>query len=187
MKKLLVQILLLLFLAPAILFGADSTTFTPGDVEAKSISGVPIGGVVAWRSDQVPDGWLECNGQGTDDYPELAALVGSTVPDLRGEFIRGWSHGKTGADSERVIGSSQGDAMRNITGSWTGHRLSMNIASTTGVLGQVPTTRKVEGPDETSGKYIISNTINIDASRQVPTAEENRPRNVALMYIIRAE
>jgi hypothetical protein len=186
-KKLLIQVFILLFLMPAVLFGADSTTFTPGDVEAKTISGVPIGGVVAWKSNQVPDGWLECDGQSTAGYPELAALVGSTVPDLRGEFIRGWSHGKSGIDSGRTIGSAQGDAMRNITGSWTGHRLSMNIASASGVLGQVPTTKKVEGPDETDGKYIISNTINIDASRQVPTADENRPRNVALMYIIRAE
>ena len=36
-----------------------------------------------------PDGWLECNGQSTASYPALAALIGPSVPDLRGVFIRG--------------------------------------------------------------------------------------------------
>ena len=187
MRNFFILCILLLVLFPSALFGGDSTDFVPGTVDAKTSSGVPIGGVIPWTSQAVPDGWLECNGQSTAGYPELEALVGSAVPDLRGEFIRGWSHGKAGVDSARSIGSSQGDAIRNITGTWTGQRLCMGVASASGVMGQVATKRKVVAPDDSSGRYIISNTINIDVSRQVPTAEENRPRNVALMYIIRAE
>ncbi len=38
----------------------------------------------------------------------MAAIVGATVPDLRGEFIRGWSHDKVGTpDAGRMFGSWQ--------------------------------------------------------------------------------
>ena len=67
---------------------------------------VPVGIVQMFAGSTAPDGWLECNGQSTSAYPALAAIVGATVPDLRGEFVRGWSNGSS-VDSGRSILSTQ--------------------------------------------------------------------------------
>ena len=40
------------------------------------------------------------------------------LPDLRGEFVRGWDHAR-GADVGRTLGSTQTDAIREITGTVT--------------------------------------------------------------------
>ncbi|WP_071595819.1 phage tail protein [Anaeromusa acidaminophila] len=53
-----------------------------------------------------PEGFIECNGQSTAGYPALATITGSTVPDLRGQFIRGWSH-NTSLDNGRTFASFQ--------------------------------------------------------------------------------
>lgn len=165
MKKHLVQVFILLALMPAVLFGADSTTFNPGAVEAHTVSGVPVGGVIAWKSTQVPDGWLECNGQSTADYPKLTAVVGSAVPDLRGEFIRGWSNGKMEVDGERTLGSWQEDMFKAHSHSLTGF-----------------------GNDDNGGNYVVGGRDRWQTRQTDSTGgTETRPRNVALMYIIRAE
>jgi len=56
----------------------------------------PIGAIVAWHRDMtgvpdLPDGWLECNGQVVDD--EASPLYRQTLPNLNGEkrFLRGGS------------------------------------------------------------------------------------------------
>ncbi len=60
--------------------------------------GVPIGSIQAWMFPTAPAGWLICDGRTIDPtlYPELAALMQAsygvnTLPDLRGEFLRGIS------------------------------------------------------------------------------------------------
>ena len=53
---------------------------------ATTVSTVPTGSVTAFAGSTAPDGWLECNGQATTGYDALAAVVGTNVPDLRGEF-----------------------------------------------------------------------------------------------------
>lgn len=61
-------------------------------------------------------------------YPGLAAvfLLGN-LPDLRGEFIRGWDDGR-GIDAGREILSAQGDAIRNITGTFGNGQTEANAA-----------------------------------------------------------
>ncbi|STE68379.1 phage tail fiber protein [Escherichia coli] len=81
-------------------------------------SALPVGVPVPWPSATPPTGWLKCNGAAfsAEEYPELAkAYPTNKLPDLRGEFIRGWDDGR-GVDSGRTILNSQGDAIRNITG-----------------------------------------------------------------------
>ena len=50
-----------------------------------------------------PAGWLICDGQSTNSYGALAAVVGQYVPDLRDKFIVGagstYSVGNTGGES----------------------------------------------------------------------------------------
>lgn len=55
-------------------------------------SGVPVGTIIAWPGTNPPtEGgtWLLCNGQSTASYPQLKAIVGSTVPNLNGRFLEG--------------------------------------------------------------------------------------------------
>ena len=79
---------------------------------------VPTGAVFHFVSNSVPAGYLKCNGDTipngsgtvqsvTADFSALYALVGATLPDLRGEFIRGFDDGR-GVDSGRGLGTSQG-------------------------------------------------------------------------------
>lgn len=151
---------------------------------------VPIGTVVPWPGQTPPKGWLECNGQvfNTTNNPKMYGVLGrNTVPDYRGLFLRGWSHG-SGAfdpDANRGLGSVQGDAIRNITGyfpadigqsSWIGRYVGGafydNGALTSGDTG---------GQSNEVRKYVF------DASRVVPVAAENRPKNIAVMYIIKSD
>ncbi|EFA9239672.1 TPA: phage tail protein, partial [Escherichia coli] len=77
-------------------------------------SALPVGVPVPWPSATPPTGWLKCNGAAfsAEEYPELAkAYPTNKLPDLRGEFIRGWDDGR-GIDTNRSLLSSQGDTIR---------------------------------------------------------------------------
>ncbi|HCD2469271.1 TPA: phage tail protein [Escherichia coli] len=72
-------------------------------------SALPVGVPVPWPSATLPTGWLKCNGAAfsAEEYPELAkAYPTNILPDLRGEFIRGWDDGR-GVDSSRTLLSWQ--------------------------------------------------------------------------------
>ena len=72
-------------------------------------SALPVGVPVPWPSATPPTGWLKCNGAAfsAEEYPELAkAYPTNKLPDLRGEFIRGWDDGR-GVDSSRGLLTSQ--------------------------------------------------------------------------------
>ncbi|GAB7217378.1 hypothetical protein OS42_39910 [Dickeya oryzae] len=140
-----------------------------------------------WPQATAPAGWLKCNGQSFDKsvYPRLAQVYPSGVlPDLRGEFIRGWDDGR-GVDSNRSLLSLQGDAIRNIVGDISSvYRPATNISHGSlaiSTYGSSPAKIGTIGADP--GDNV---TINFDASRVVPTANENRPRNIAFNYIVRA-
>ncbi|MDI0802618.1 tail fiber protein, partial [Escherichia coli] len=72
-------------------------------------SALPVGVPVPWPSATPPTGWLKCNGAAfsAEEYPELAkAYPTNKLPDLRGEFIRGWDDGR-GVDSGRTLLTNQ--------------------------------------------------------------------------------
>lgn len=72
-------------------------------------SALPIGVPVPFPQATPPAGWILCRGQSftADQYPRLALVYpGLVLPDLRGEFIRGWDDAR-GADSGREILTSQ--------------------------------------------------------------------------------
>lgn len=87
---------------PLTVHAADATSFNPTTVKvtAKPISSIPVGTIISWpvaqnpADWQNPDGsynWLECNGQNFSQaaYPELFAVLGGQVPDLRGRVTWG--------------------------------------------------------------------------------------------------
>lgn len=148
----------------------------------------PAGSVTAFAGSIVPTGWLKCNGAAVSrtTYAALFGAIGVTygngdgistfnLPDLRGEFIRGWDNDR-GIDAGRALGSAQGDAIRNISGDF----IASDDNGATGVFLVTDT-----GVGTESGGTAASKTVNFDASRVVPTASENRPRNIAMMYIIK--
>ncbi len=163
-------------------------------------SALPVGVPVPWPSATPPTGWLKCNGAAfsAEEYPELAkAYPTNKLPDLRGEFIRGWDEGR-GMDTGRAILSAQGDAIRNIygefktvntenysiwesVGSFKGAVVPLNPSTNNSYFSLIRSmvTERTDGA-------VYPKVIGLDASRIVPTANENRPRNIAFNYIVRA-
>ncbi|EOW5653539.1 phage tail protein [Escherichia coli H32] len=151
-------------------------------------SALPVGVPVPWPSATPPTGWLKCNGApfSAEEYPKLAKVYPTNeLPDLRGEFIRGWDDGR-GIDAGREILSAQGDAIRNITGTvgWYGDGLLSNVS---GVFsGRDRVNQRTVATDSTVDTNLKYASAYFDASTKVPTATENRPRNIAFNFIVRA-
>ena len=152
----------------------------------KQSVGVPIGTILAWPSHTLPiDGgtWLLCNGQSCTAYPELVKVLGkSTVPNYQGIFLRGngsqiSTHYGSVTHSSAALGVLQGDAIRNITGTVGGN---MRPTHGSGVFYLVS-----NGPqgNKTSNDGAI---FGFDTSRVVPTANEIRPVNRSVNWIIKA-
>jgi len=142
------------------------------DIQAQ----LPIGAIIAFSNAKLPLGWIECNGQATTAYPLLAAVAGATVPDLRGEFIRGFDNGK-GTDTGRVLGSSQADAFES-----HGHNTNMRsseIGGSADATGAYITPHALVGARGADSSNITDTTI-VDSFG----GTETRPLNVALIYII---
>lgn len=109
------------------------------------------------------------------------------LPDRRGEFLRAWDHGR-GVDAGRQLGSAQGDAIRNIKGQFQADDEVGVVTRSFGndLMGAFRSERNHsngKGHDSNGGGGDI---VSFDASRVVPTASENRPRNIALMLCIKA-
>lgn len=160
-----------------------------------------VGEVAYFARTTPPSGWLKANGAAVSrtTYAALFAAIGTTfgagdgrttfnLPDLRGEFIRGLDDGRN-IDRGRRLGTAQGDAIRNITGKLDGSAMGSGnqvlegkmIAS--GAIGTTYQQRQWSGDQGGWGEQSVS--FDFDASRVVPTANENRPRNVALLACIK--
>ena len=158
-------------------------------------SALPVGVPVPWPSATPPTGWLKCNGAAfsAEEYPELAkAYPTNKLPDLRGEFIRGWDD-ERGVDSGRTLLSAQGDAIRNITGGFGQLRVNseinaiVDVQSVSGAFyGGTSVRNNINVSMTYANDRIIRQDVHFSAANVVPTANENRPRNIAFNYIVRA-
>lgn len=169
---------------------AGRTTAGTGAIEALTVGanltllagvlsaagGTPAGAVATFATNAAPAGWLKANGAlvSRTTYSSLFSVIGTTfgvgdgsttfgLPDLRGEFIRGWDDGR-GVDSGRVFGSAQAGEIQSHTHStptYAGYVNGGQIAGTAngGYFGNQATTA-------TGGA-------------------ETRPRNVALLACIK--
>lgn len=155
-------------------------------------SAIPVGVPVPYPLAVPPTGWMKCNGSSFNlaSYPDLAAVFPSGVlPDLRGEFIRGWDDGK-GADAGRALLSAQLDALQNITGAFSSNDNNTQVGTLgalTGVFAGDTSINRVPvwtGTAVTVGSRYAAATF--DASRVARTATETRSRNIAFNYIVRA-
>lgn len=151
---------------------------------------VPVGTLIYVDDTVAPPGFLKRNGANISrtTYAALFAKLGTRhgagdgvttfgVGDDRGEFLRGWDDGR-GVDVGRTLGSAQGDAIRNITGTFDAN-VNDGDSYKTGAFR-----RKASGSTGGDGKS-GGGITDFDASRVVPTANENRPRNKSYLVCIK--
>lgn len=155
-----------------------------------------IGSPFPWPHAQMPNElfasmsgmvFLKSNGASFSSslYPKLALTYpGSVLPDLRGEFIRGWDDGR-GVDSGRAILSMQGH-------SFASH--AHNVPAFDAYNSSVFTPNDKQGDrllstdnsvtDPSSSGY--NGAVNSKYATTTSGGAETRPRNVAYNYIVRA-
>ena len=162
----------------------------------ENVGGVPAGAVNAFAHSSVPSGWFECNGAAVSrsTYATLFAAISTTwgtgngsttfnLPDLRGEFIRGWDNSR-GVDSGRDVGTYQAGQNESHTHSVTdpGHAHTWVRQDSQNDAGYRPwpaSNNDVVANTQNTG----SSTTGISIASQGGT--EVRVRNKALMYIIK--
>ena len=166
----------------------DSNAITPKKLRAAlptlGLDGVPAGTVITFAGQAAPAGYFICDGREVSrvDYDELYLTIGTTygsgdgsstfnLPDLRGEFIRGWSRGggtqRPGVDDGRQFGSSQDQSIQSHA-----HSMVTGSASTSGV-------RPGGGNRGSDDSTASTNVFPSDP------AAETRPRNIAMNYCIK--
>lgn len=169
-------------------------------------SDLPIGMIAAFGMETLPtdSNWLECDGSELPiaDYQALYSAIGVSfglpgipsnfkLPDLRGEFLRGWDHGRgldpdaakrTGGDA---VGSTQADVIKRHNhpmGANTGKTSGGEVVADPGTFNNVPTPRQ--------NVYTIDMFVTYDVNTpssfsNVPQGLETRPVNTAVMYCIK--
>lgn len=167
---------------------------------------IPPGTVVAYAGTTAPSGWLLCNGAAVSrtTFAALFTAIGTAhgigdgsttfnIPDYRGRFLRGVDGG-VGRDPDRTsrtamntggatgdsVGSVQGDAIRNITG--TLGPLDDHTSTQNGCFN-FSHTAYYDANSTTS--YFGGRVINFNAANVVPTGGDNRPTNAYVNYIIK--
>ena len=172
-----------------------------GTLSFTTVQGVPSGAVFCIAVATVPSDYLECNGAAVSrtTYSALFAVVGTAygagngsstfnLPDLRGEFVRGWDNGK-GTDSGRSIATSQSDQNKthNHTATVTdpGHTHTYQTSLTT---QGVDTDSHGHDDNVNEDSHTIntgSRTTGITVANTADGGTEARPRNIAMMYVIK--
>ncbi|MBL7291433.1 tail fiber protein, partial [Escherichia coli] len=153
-------------------------------------SALPVGVPVPWPSATPPTGWLKCNGAAfsAEEYPELAKVYPTNkLPDLRGEFIRGWDDGR-GIDAGRVLLSIQTGMLekhRHIVVANDGYDTKDEWELAT-IFKKTYTQGRGLDATNTGGSLIPSPTLHSRGSIGNTGGSETRPRNIAFNYIVRA-
>ena len=192
-------------------FNTTSTEFEGynGSSWGELAAGVPVGTILTFGASTPPSGFLECNGSAISrsTYASLFSILSTThgagdgsstfnLPDLRGQFVRGWDN-SAGVDASRVFGSTQTDQNKNHTHTTDSVTLTGGIrkisegfgagGSATGVF-----TKTQDGNNTITGSSSTSPVGGVDFdgthSHTISSSgggTEARPKNVALMYIIK--
>ena len=159
-------------------------------------SALPVGVPVPWPSATPPTGWLKCNGApfSAEEYPKLAkAYPKLKLPDLRGEFIRGWDDGR-GVDSARLLLSSKAASIlehNHEMHGWTGNPLMARDVGELGTSSVFAVQLSIgdggllyswkDGSGTTNDSKRMDRTNHVSSG-----AGDGSPRNIAFNYIVRA-
>ncbi|AXG42691.1 MULTISPECIES: phage tail protein [Photorhabdus] len=142
------------------------------------ISSIPVGSPIPWPLSHPPSGYFTCNGSAfsRSQYPKLAeAYPDGRIPDLRGEFIRGWDDGR-GVDSGRVILSAQTDNTKRI-------QLTKGLSNGQFLVDYQGPVDRYQFP---LGRDVLESAT-VTSIANNTGGHETRPRNIAFNYIVKAE
>lgn len=151
----------------------------------------PTGSVFAMATRVVPQGYLECNGNTVNrsEFSKLFSVIGTTfgdgdgatsfnLPDLRGEFVRGFDSGR-GVDASRQFGSSQDHAFEK-------HRHLNGVGDNASANSMIYGVTEEQVVKKSTGGVNSDKALNAQGrTSEVGNALETRPRNVALVYVIK--
>jgi hypothetical protein len=157
--------------------------------------GPPSSTIIGWTRSTPPDGYLECDGASVarSAYPDLFAAIGTSygsadeesfdLPDFRGEFLRGWSHG-SGGDPNAGGRSDRGDGtVGDQVGTRQGHELQSHGHNMGRWVGGSPG-YQYPFPDPGQNNALLDDG-GPHANVQPTGGSETRPRNVNVMWLIK--
>lgn len=152
---------------------------------------VAAGSVMWFAATRPPEGWLVADGSrlSRTAYPALFAAIGTAfnqsgdsaqyfrLPDLRGEFVRGWD-GNRGIDSGRAFGSAQADEFRS-------HKHALPIAGNAdGMFENLSDIKRMSVTLVNDSDW--NNVFGYHKDDYTASGgAETRPRNIALLPIIK--
>ncbi|BCJ05582.1 hypothetical protein PRtIB026_A46190 [Pseudomonas sp. RtIB026] len=178
-----------------------ANTYTKAEIQTllTTASALPVGSMLPFPKGTVPPGFLEVDGsvQSATVYPDLAAyLTGSfnkgdepagyfRLPDSRGEFLRGWDHGR-GVDPGRGVGSWAADSLLDhyhaVYSAEPGFGklpIDANVVGSAGDLGSIV---------KPAGSSVLDATLtsNVFLPNAAKGGKETRPRSLAVMWCVKA-
>ncbi|NWE50349.1 tail fiber protein [Pseudomonas gingeri] len=143
------------------------------------VQAIPVGTIFTISTQVPPLGTIKANGAAVSrtTYPALFSTIGVTygsgdgsttfnLPDLRGEFIRGWDDGR-GVDAGRVFGSFQNHMFQNHT----------HYSSSSGWVNN--------GGNATGGAGVAFGQSGDNTVTSGSFGAETRPRNISLLRVIK--
>ncbi|MBZ7976893.1 phage tail-collar fiber domain-containing protein [Campylobacter sp. RM12637] len=159
------------------------------------LGGGKVGMIFMYAGATIPSNYMLCDGRELlkTAYPQLFQAIGTIygestdklkfkIPDLRGKFVR------CVGGNAFALGVLQGDAIRNIKGdmkaakeSW-GNAQFIDALDCTGVFEVIKGNKSWTGDSQPNANQAWG--VSFDVSRVVPTANENRPINMAMNFII---
>jgi len=159
----------------------SSVATSRANLGLSDVATLNFSGMVCWFAlSTAPTGFLSCDGSAVSrvTYASLFARIGTVhgagdgattfnLPDLRGEFIRGWDDGR-GIDAGRVFGSSQSDEFKS-------HTHDMTFGDSGSVTGLIDVDDNSAADDPSPFTHTTESTGGV----------ETRPRNVALLACIK--
>jgi microcystin-dependent protein len=173
-----------------------------------SVTLVPTGAVMPFAMNTAPSGWLAANGSAVSRtaFAALFAAIGTTygagdgsttftLPDLRGYFVRGSGTNSDGVDAG-TFGAKQADGVISHTHSGTTgndspdhtHNTTFrNNAESSGLGSPAATGGNLSTAQYSSGGASVRHQHGFTTSSQSPAGTtETRPRNIAMLYCIKA-
>ncbi|MBM2940361.1 tail fiber protein [Escherichia coli] len=162
-------------------------------------SALPVGVPVPWPTATPPAGWLKCDGRAftKEQYPVLARVYPTLrLPDLRGEFIRGWDDGRKVDTGRSLLSGQAATFIRTALQDYYGYDLNTNVkvGIAFATADSVITVGNPANPKAGNNSDYVPASADNSITGIQRTAEDNftgawismRPRNVAFNYIVRA-
>lgn len=181
------NVLAAVILSSSFLFAEVTSSLTDNNVVTTTSE--PIGAVIMWSKTETPLGWLDMNGQDISGYTELVEIYGTTLPDLRNNFIRGYG-GNSGS-----LGKFQDQSMKshNHGISFSGNALPSHSHVVSVYNGSTEShgNKSNSAANDQRANYYVSSVSAGTPSGNIEVSNfgesEVRPTNIAFKYIVKAE